>query len=461
MLARGLGIASLFSAPGLGQKVDIALLANRVSGSGAGTGLHQITGTRQRVVAEDVFTERAVTRREPVFGTEAVTETRDKVEARPIWETRAVFAERAVFTDEAEFEDRAVYGQRAVYETRAVYEDRATYEDRAVYEDRDIRRTEVNGARNVRDAAGPAQAGIDIGADFSVQVGGAGKAVLRFNSATRLSVTDERGTRSFDFSSASAGSFGEAVRAALDSVDGLDAAFSADGKLTLKTADAKSLAIAEVQNGFLDFSGSPLAKLGLSEGTTQSRVVGTERVQTGTTRVQTGTTRVQTGTEQVEVGTETVQTGTERVQTGTRRVQTGTERFQSGTEDVQVGVEEVKTGTESVVTGYRQVQTGETELTLGTERVKTGTVFRTVTEAAEVVGLEREGAAAALDRLARSPALAGYLGLLFRPLDAPAAQGRTMDEARQAYGEVETLRGERGRPASVRQGDEGTTGRKA
>jgi hypothetical protein len=217
---------------------------------------------------------------------------------------------------EAVTETRDITRSEAVYEDRAVTETRAVYADRAVYEDRDIRTTVVEGDRSISGARSLAQAGIDVGADLSVRVGDGATATIEFESKSRITVKVGSKTARFDFD-AKPGAFTDAVVAAFNSIEGLSASLTPEGRLKLETRDAQTLRIADVANGWFDWSGSPLDALGLDAGTTRSQVVGSERVQVGTERVQvgtetiiTGSTRVQIGERQVVVGQETVVTGT-------------------------------------------------------------------------------------------------------------------------------------------------------
>jgi hypothetical protein len=236
--------------------------------------------------------------------------------------------------------ERAVYGTRDVFETRPVYEmhdimaTRDVYETRPVYEQRDILATIVTGTRDLSGFSSISAAGIDIGADLSIQVGSDALATIKFSSSSKIALTISGATTNFNFSSNN-GSWRTGLLDALNSIANLSAQYTADGRLQLQTSDAQSLALADVPNGFLDFSGSPLPKLGLTAGTTQASVVGTEQVEVGTEEVVVGQEQYVAGQEQVEVGTEQVKVGTEQAQTGTIELP-------AGTRSVTVGFDRVK-----------------------------------------------------------------------------------------------------------------------
>jgi hypothetical protein len=349
-------------------------------------------------VETDIVEERQTT------GTEAVYEARDVTEERGIFERRDVY------------ELRDVYEMRDIVETRDVTETRATYETRGVYETREIRQTSVEGNRDLRPYNPLAQADNDVGADFSVKVGDGARATFRFDTSQRLSVTVNGATQRFDFTSAN-GSMRNAIVGALDSVDGLTASLNADGELMLVTDDAQQLVIADIANGLLDFSRSPLAKLGLQAGTTQSSVIGHEQVQTGTEQVVTGNETVVIGTESVVVGSESIVVGSE---------------------NVLVGAEDVQVGTEQVVTGTEQVQVGERTIITGTEQVKVGTRTSERIVGLSVVGLVEEqdrGSAGAtvLDRLKQSAAHDHYVTKLFDDFDAGETEEIPARAAEESY----------------------------
>jgi hypothetical protein len=146
------------------------------------------------------------------------------------------------------------------------------------------------------------------GDDFSVQVGSGSVASIEFKNATRIRVTISGSHTDFDFSS-NDGSWRTALVDALNSVANLSASITAGGKLELQTANAESLASADVAGG-----GSPLAELGLTAGTTQSSVVGTQQVQVGTEEVLVGTEQVEGGTIQISQGTQSIVVGYDKIQ---------------------------------------------------------------------------------------------------------------------------------------------------
>ncbi|WP_457939398.1 hypothetical protein [Mesorhizobium sp. 10J20-29] len=321
---------------------------------------------------------------------------------RPIYETqsrsveRDVYEARALSRTEDTFEEREVVGTEDIYEDRDVIETRDIHETRAVYGNRDVWQAEVQGDKRLDDKKGLSDAKIDIGADFSVTVGDGAKVVLTFASSSRISVTQGGATQNFTYDNTK-GSLGNALVAVLDSVAGLHASLDSSGKLNLKVAGQMSLSLADVANGFLDFSRSPLDKLGFEAGTTQAQVIGTEWAQIGT--------------EDVVVGKESVVVGTERVKTGER--------------DVILGTEHVKIGEQLVVTGM--------------ERVKTGTISQELAGVTKLVGLVDTGQAGGLgalnllDRLARGGLPVGYLEALFSPLDTNENAGANDPKAIEAY----------------------------
>lgn len=425
---------------------SLSALANKQASSKLGIVDGKLPGSysavydqQSRQVTEQVTEDRAVTRTDATYANRDITEQRDVYEDRAIYENRAVFEDQAVYETQGVFEDRAVYEEQGVFEDQAIMGTRDVYETRAVYEDRNIMATRVNGTRALNTFNSTSQAGIDIGADFSVQVGSGPAAVLRFDTGSRVSLTMNGTTTRFSYNSF--GSVGAAVAAALNNVDGMHATLSADGKLRLETTDAKSVKIAEVANGLLDLSGSPLAKLGLEAGITNAGVVGTERVQTGTQQVVVGTEQYQTGTQRVQTGTQQVQVGTERVQTGTQQVQIGTQRVQTGSEQVQTGTEQILIGTQSFVVGTERYQTGSVTHVVGKETVVTGTRTRTETGPRTLVGLQVSddfGIGELLSQLQEGALPEGYIEALFGtldPADLPARDGF----AGAAYRETRTL----------------------
>ena len=450
-----------------GQAGDIEALAAR--GTLARMGIREVQppgsyraiyDQPERRIVKNVTEERALTATEAVHEDRAITGERAVFEDRAIIEERGIFEDRAVMEERGVFEDRAIMETREIFEDRDVTETRDVYETQAVYEDHDIVATRVAGERSLSGFASISQAGIDWGADFSVKVGDGPMAVLRFDTLSRVSLTVNGQTTRFTF--ADHGSLGGAVAAALDSVGGLSASLDSGGKLKLETDDARSLAIAEVANGLLDFSGSPLAKLGLAAGTSHASVVGTQQVQTGTQEVLVGTETVVVGSQRVLVGSEEVQIGTEQVQIGTELVQVGTERVQVGTEQVQVGTERVQVGSETVVIGSERVRTGTRISVVGKETVVTGTTTRTEKGDPVLVGLERTdiGIGEALERLKTAASLPpGYVEALFGPVDrGPSEPEPAIRSAYAASWEAEDT-GQSDKPQWWRPDAEGPNGK--
>jgi hypothetical protein len=229
--------------------------------------------------------------------------------------------------------ERAFYGPHDVFETRPVYETRdiiATrdvYETQPIYEQRDILATTVTGTRDLSGFSRISNASIDNGTDFSIRVGSDALATVKFSSSTRIALTVSGTTTNFNFASNN-GEWRTGLLNALNSIANLSAQYTANGRLQLQTSDAQSLTIADGANG------SPLASLGLTAGTTQASVVGTEQVQVGTEDVVVGQEQYVAGQEQVEVGAEQVKVGTEQAQTGTVE-------FSAGTRAIAVGFDRV------------------------------------------------------------------------------------------------------------------------
>ena len=138
---------------------------------------------------------------------------------------------------------------------------------------------------------------------------------------------------------------------ALNSIANLSASITANGKLNLQTSNAQSLTVAEVAG-----NGSPLAELGLTAGTTQASVVGTQQVQVGTEEVVVSQEQYVTGQEQYVTGQEQSVSGQEQYVAGTHQVQVGTEEVVVGTEQVQTGTSEVSLGSRSLLVGFDRVQ---------------------------------------------------------------------------------------------------------
>ena len=310
----------------------------------------------------------------PVFASRDVFESRDLFTDRPVYEFRDLFEDRAIF------ETRTIYEDQALFETRDVYEDRPVYGSQPVYETRPVYQTIVQGTRSIDRAIRLSDLGIDPRAAFSIQIGSAPAAQIKFNTSS-VSVTE--GGRTIDFAFATnhgngSQTLGGAIVSALDSITGLSVRTNTSGNLQLQSDNGQSITIADLPNGVLDTSGSPIAPLGLAAGTSTAQQTGTEQAQTGTREVQTGTQQVKTGTQQVQIGTQRVAVGTEDVQTGTERVKTGTEQIQNGIERVKTGTERVKSGTVQVRTGTERRLAGVETIVTGTETVQTGTRLVTI-----------------------------------------------------------------------------------
>jgi hypothetical protein len=382
--------------PALAEPPNLVQLANLryaplEQGSGTlGSFWRPETSRVERTRTEGVYAQKAVTLTENVFAQRDIVERRDILSQRDVYEDRPVFEEQAVFED------------------RDVFEDQAVYETRTVYQQQEIRETEVTASRSLSGYTRLSTAGIDTGADFAVTVGSNSAAKIKFNSSTRLTVTVGASSQQFSFNS-NDGSWRTALVAGLNSVAGLTAALTSDGRLQLSTDDAQSLTIADVANGFLDFSSSPLAALGLTAGTSASAVVGYDSV---------------------AAGTEQVQVGTQRVKVGTERIQTGTAQVQVGTQSILAARESYVSGSETVVTGSRHMKVGEKNVTLGSETVRVGSRLVGDGVEEEIVGVQTLQANAHWKRRAQFD----YVSLLFAPIEVrqgPAA----LDEARAGYTE--------------------------
>lgn len=342
--------------------------------------VREITRTETVYGKQDIRSVRDVIEQRNVIETHPVFETRDVTEARDVFETRDVYEDQAVF------EDRDVFESQDIFETRDVFETRDITETRPVYAQQELRATTVDGTRDLQSFNRINQAGIDVGADFSVRVGTGATATIRFATNSRITVTTGGTTTNFNFTNNN-GSWRGALVSALDSVAGLDASLDSGGKLQLATAGAQSLTIADVANGASDNSGSPLSGIGLLAGTTQSSVIGYEQVETGIETIVTGTVQIKTGTEQVKIGMEHVKTGTERVQIGTQPVLTGQEQVRIGSENVVVGTEQVQTGTQDIVTGTQGVIVGRENYVSGQKQIVLGQ-NRFTQQVSEADGLE-------------------------------------------------------------------------
>ena len=196
---------------------------------------------------------------------------------------------------------------------QVTYTSQDVYETRPVYEQREIRATDVYGTRDLSIYSSIGSAGIDNGADFSIQVGSGSVATIQFKNATKITVTVDGVTQTFS-SGSNDGTWRTGLVNALNSVANLSAEIAANGTLHLQTANAESVTITNVPNGLLDLSGNPLPSLGLPEGTTESTVVGYEEVQVGTEEVKVSTEQIATGTTQVSLGTLSLVVGFERIQ---------------------------------------------------------------------------------------------------------------------------------------------------
>jgi hypothetical protein len=218
-------------------------------------------------------------------------------------------AERNISGARAAYETRSTeFGIRYVYATRNTYGTRDITETQPVYEDQDIYGTIVNGTEDLSSNATISSTGIDTGADLSIQVGSGSAARIEFDTSTRIRLTIDGNTTDFTFASGG-GAWRTGFLNALNAIENLNASYNPDGTLRLETANAESLTISDVPNGFLDFSGSPLGDLGLTAGTTQSSVVGTQQVQVGTEEVVVGQEQYVDGQEQYAAGQEGYEIG--------------------------------------------------------------------------------------------------------------------------------------------------------
>lgn len=183
------------------------------------------------------------------------------------------------------------------------------YETQPVYEQQDILDTTVTGTQTLTGYSNIYSAGIIDGNDFSVQVGSGSAATIEFKSATKVRITIDGNLTDFNFTFGTGG-WRTALVDALNTVANLSASITAGGKLQMQTANAESLTIADVAGG-----GSPLAELGLSAGTTNASVVGTQQVQVGTEDVLVGTEQVEGGTIQISQGTQSIVVGYDKIST--------------------------------------------------------------------------------------------------------------------------------------------------
>ncbi|HEV7254770.1 MAG TPA: hypothetical protein VGN97_16930 [Mesorhizobium sp.] len=271
-------------------------------------------------------------------------ETRFREEAR--YETRAVTENRDVLREEAVEEVRDVYATRDVVEERTRFVSRDITETRDVFETRDVIAARVEGTKSLSETTSTLTAGISKGSGFSIQTADGGQVEVKFDSATSLTVKVGKETTKINFGALD-GSFKQALVDGLNASGAVSASWSAEGKLVL--SDASAMTIKSVGGS------SALNALGITAGTTNPSVVGTEQVKVGTQQVKVGTEQVADGTEQVVVGTESYVTGTERVIVGTRQVKIGTEQVVTGTERVKVGTERVADGIERKLVGLERM----------------------------------------------------------------------------------------------------------
>ena len=97
---------------------------------------------------------------------------------------------------------------------------------------------------------------------------------IKFVNATTISVKVNGSVEEFTFGS-NDGSFRTGLLDALNSLGGITASYTTDGRLSLEASDGATLTIADIRK-------APLAKLGLTEGTTNAEVIGYRQVQIGT-----------------------------------------------------------------------------------------------------------------------------------------------------------------------------------
>lgn len=337
---------------------------------------------RDVLETQDVYEDRAITERRAVYG------ERDVYDERPVHETRELHDTRDVFEVRDLYETRDVTEIRDVYEQRDVFETRTVYSSRPIYDEQEVLETHVYGSRDIDGFARTRAAGIDIGADFAVTVGDDETAVLKFAGNRKISVKAAGTSKEIAFDG-SAGSFSEGLLEALNSVAGLSAEYTKDGRLHLKTSNGRSLSIAEVPNGRRDRTESPLDELGLAAGTTRASIVAHRRVETGSEQVAIGVGQVKVGFENVKVGTEEVTVGTQQVKVGTENVKSGIERYLVGTEVVQIGTERVKTGTERYLAGTELVTVGTERVRVGAKQVVVGSESVKVGSSRVIAGYER------------------------------------------------------------------------
>ncbi len=212
---------------------------------------------------------------------------------------------------EPSFEFVARYSTADVYEQTDVIEKRDVFETRPIYEDQAILETKVEGSKDLSVLDSLDEAGIAKGARFSVTVGDDPKAKFKFDDASTISVKVDGSVEEFSFG-ADDGSFRTGLLDALNSIDGLSASHTEGSRLSLETDDGASLTLTDIRK-------SPLANLGLPDGTTNGEVTGYEHVQVGTEQVK-------VGEKTVVVGKEILNSGTKQVLDGYKTVVTGLER---------------------------------------------------------------------------------------------------------------------------------------
>ncbi len=210
------------------------------------------------------------------------------------------------------FESVARYTTEDVYERRDVIKTQDVFETRAVYEEQEVLETKVVGTQDLSEFASVDEAGIERRARFSITVGDGSTAVVKFNSARKITVKVDGVVEEFRFG-AKDGSFRFGLQEALNSIEGISASYTDQGKLSIEAADGNTLSIFDVRN-------SPLQQLGLAEGVIDASVVGYQQVQVGTEQVKVGDEEIVTGSETVKVGNKQVLDGYDRELTGLERV---------------------------------------------------------------------------------------------------------------------------------------------
>ena len=192
-----------------------------------------------------------------------------------------------------------------VHEEKDIVEHRDIYETRAVYEETPILETNTVGSVDLSVADGLGDLGLETKEKLTIKVGDGPIAVINFVKDNKIQVKIEGTTQNFTFSEDD-GSFRTELLNALNSIGGLTASYTSDGRLSLVTAEAAPLTIAQKGKVPDDPAQSPIAKLGLEAGTIEPVVV--------------GYTNEQIGTEQVKVGTEAIVIGTQPAKVGTKQV---------------------------------------------------------------------------------------------------------------------------------------------